>query len=71
MTKKADASTGVLPFDNICLLALLPTGNLFGFSAFSLVANLAGVFFNGFTHLRPEGGFLSQYLLAKVLLHAE
>ena len=40
--------------------ASLPTGNLFSFSALSLVAECPGIFFNGFVHLRPEDGFLFQ-----------
>ena len=69
-TKKADASVGLLPFDHICLKASLPTGNLFGFSALSLVTDLAGIFLNGFTHLFPKGGFFGKSLFTKVLLHA-
>jgi hypothetical protein len=29
------------------------------------------IFFNGFTHLRPENGFLHQGLFTKGLLHDE
>jgi hypothetical protein len=51
---------------------LLPTGNLIiRFSALSLVAESTGVFFNGFTHLRPENGLLNQGLFTKDLLHDE
>jgi hypothetical protein len=50
---------------------LLPTGNLFSFSAFSLVAECAGIYFGSLAHLRPEDGLPFPRFFGKVFLHDE